>query len=684
MIELHIDYETYSKLDLKKVGNDVYSRHPSTKVLMASYAFGDAGEVKTWLPHEGPMPDELRRAFVDPNVRKIAFNAAFEIAITRNVLKVATQYTQWRCVMVMALALGLPGKMEILVRDALKLGQEFWKDAQGDRLMRMFSYPSSRATHVSHPAEFDNYVKYNRQDVVAETKAYKIMRRYLDDIDGLFHDWHLDQRINQTGLPVDYDFISKAKSMAEHAKAAALSLLRRKTSLSNPGSVKQLLPWLQARGYPFSSLAKNRAMIAMRDSQELSEEAREVLQIRFDSNKTSLAKFDAIERASHLGRLRNVFQFFGAAATGRWAGRILGQNIPRPAKAIEEFLAQVRNIILRHTWRDDADGFDASSEALDDMEFFFPGMTLDAIVSSIRSAIAAPYGKKLVVADLASIELVVIAWLTNCSFWLDVVRSGKDAYKAFAERWLGVAYDDVEKWQRNLSKPPALGCGYRMGAGRQVGVFPDLVKTGLWGYADNMGVEMTKDQCKEAVKIYRSLSPEIVDWWYKLEQAALDCVSEGTPQTVGRITFDMRAPFLRMRLPSGRYLHYCRPRIEQVEIEFEDEETGEVVISKKIGLTYERVSQTSGKWVRRSNHGGRFIEQAVQAIARDLLMEGLRNADDEGFEIVGHFHDEIVTLVDEDSPLDVEKLVSCMTRLPKWAEGMPCRAEGYDDPFYHK
>lgn len=672
MRELHLDYETASKVDLRKVGTDAYSRHPSTRVLTASWSFDDGKTIKTWRTHEGPMPDELRVALTDPEVRKVAFNAAFEIAITRNVLKVATNVRQWRCVMVMALSLGLPGKMELLVRDALQLSREFWKDPEGDKLMRLFSFPSSKATHETHPMEFDRYVGYNRQDVRAETKAYRIMLRYIEDIDGLFEWWVLDQRINHTGLPVDYDFIAAAKTLAASAKEKYVAILKNWTGLANPGSVKQLLPWLQARGYPFASLAKNRAMIAMRDYEELTQEAKDVLQMRFDSNKTSVAKFDAIERASWQGRLRGTFQFRGAAATGRWAGRILGQNMPRPWKEVEEFLAEARRMI--------------ANLDLPGIEFFF-GKPLEVIVSSIRSAINAPRGKKFVVADLASIELVVIAWLTNCSFWLKVVRAGKDAYKAFGEQWLGVPYEEITKEQRGWSKPPALGCGYRMGAGREVvNSKGDLEKTGLWGYGANMGIELTKKQCKEAVKVYRGLSPEIVDAWYELETCALECVNTREPQSAlgGRIMFDIRPPFLRMRLPSGRFVHYCRPRIEQVEIEFEDEETGEVVKSKKIGLTYERVSQTTGKWVRRSNHGGRYIEQAVQAIACDLLAEGLRNANAANFEVVGHYHDEILTLVDEDSELGVDELVECMTRLPKWAEGMPCRAEGYEDSFYHK
>ena len=670
MRELHLDFETASKADLKKVGADVYSRHPSTRVLMLAWGFSDADLVRVWEPHLGSMPEELRAALTDRNVLKIAHNAAFEIAIFRNTLKIPVDVHQWRCAMVMALSLGLPGKLELLVRDALQLGRQFWKDPEGDKLMRVFSFPASRATWESHPVEWAKYVGYCRQDVIAEKRAYKVLSRYVENVEQLFKGWVLDQRINATGLPVDYGFITAAKTLADEAKKKCVATLKEWTGLQNPNSTKQLAAWLHARGYPFASLAKNRAQIAMRaEDGKLTDEAKKVLQLRFDSNKTSLAKFDALERASFMGRLRGTFQYYGAAATGRWAGRILGQNMPRPWKGVEAFLAEVRHMITDYD--------------LEGLEFFF-GKPLDAIVSSIRSAIKAPEGKKFVVADLASIELVVIAWLTDASFWLDVVRSGKDAYKAFAEQWLGVPYAEVTKQQRNDSKPPALGCGYRMGPGREVGVFPDTEKTGLWGYGANMGIDLTKEQCKTAVKVYRSLSPEIVEWWHLLERAALECVAHGEPQQVGRIIFDLKAPFLRMRLPSGRCVHYCRPRIEQVEIEFEDEETGEIIKTKKVGLTYERASQKSGKWVRRPNHGGRFIEQAVQAIARDILEIGLVNADAHGFEVVGHYHDEILTLVDVDSPLGLEDLIKCMTRLPKWAAGMPCRAEGYEDDFYHK
>lgn len=670
MNHLHIDLETYSKVDLKECGLRRYSRDSTSKILMANYAFDD-GPVNLIEMHRRSLPKALIEAFRDPQVKKIAHNAQFEIEMIENVWGIPLDRSQWWCTMVMALSLGLPAQLGQLAKDALKLPPRYQKDKRGDALMKMFSFPNSKATPDTHPKEWEEYCQYGSQDVVTEQKVYKILRAYIPNPDALFREWVLDQKINAAGLPVDTLFIESAQAIAERAKKEFAEKMYEATWLLNPNSTQQLLPWLRDRGYPFSELRKNRVEIALREhGDQIDGEAKSVLKMRLQSNKTSTSKFAAIKRSSYKGRLCNTFQFMGAAATGRYAGRILGQNMPRPWKGCEAHLEAVRNMIAE----DDYDGL---------VDFF--GQPLECVVSSIRSSIAAPRGKKLVVADLSSIELVVIAWLTNCKFWLDVVHSGKDAYKAFAEQWLKVPYEEVEKWQRSLCKPPALGCGYRMGPGREVlnTKTKDYEKTGLWGYAANMAVEMSKEQCKEAVKIYRALSPEVVQSWYDLQSAAMECVMTKEPQRVGMLYFDYKRPFLRMRLPSGRYIHYCAPRIEMVEIEYENED-GEIVKEKKKGLTYERLSQTSKKWVRRANHGGRFIEQAVQGIARDILQVGLTAADKAGFEVVGHYHDEILTLVDRDGPLGLEELIDCMTTMPGWAKTMMVGAAGYESLFYKK
>lgn len=668
IMHLHLDFETYSSIDLKKRGLDVYARHESTKVLMLAY--GTKPErIRLWLPHETPMPEHLSRWLADPNVTLAAHNAQFERNIFEHTLGVRTDASRWQCTMVMALSLGLPSALGTLVSSALALPKKFHKDADGERLMRMFSFPSSKATHESHPDEFEAYTRYCVQDVVAEMKVYDVLSRYLEGQDELNRRWCLDQKINATGLPVDTRFVRDAKDLSKEAKSQYMQQLKQMTGLANPNSTSQMLGWLTERGYPFTSLQKDRVAVALSDfGHQIEDEAKEVIAVRAEMKKTSVSKYDALERCAVGGRLRNTFQFRGAAATGRYAGRILGQNLPRPWRVVEPYLREARNMIAE---RD-----------LDALDVFF-GRPLDVLASSIRSAIKAPKGKKLVVADLSSIELCVIAWWTECRFWLDVVESGKDAYKAFGSRWLKVPYDEVTKAQRSLSKPPALGCGYRMGAGREVGEAPDIVKTGLWGYAENMGVDMSKEQCKEAVKLYRDISPEIVNAWYALDEAAMSVVTDGAPRYVCGMKFERRSPFLRIRLPSGRYLHYCRPRIEQVTMEYEDQKTGKVVRKKKQGLTYQRLT-TNRKWGRFDQHGGRFAEQITQAIALDVLDLGLEAADKHGFEVVGHYHDEVVTMVDENSDLGLPELIECLTAGAPWTAGLTLRAAGYENDFYRK
>jgi DNA polymerase len=668
---LRMDFETASRADLKKVGLDVYARHPSTRVLMMGYQI-DLGDglgpspVRLWEPHKGPMPRKLSEMIVDPQVKKSAFNAAFERAIFGHVLMIDTDPSEWICSMVMALSLGLPGKLETLVRDALQLDRKYWKDSEGDKLMRLFSYPHSTATWESHPVEWEKYCNYCRQDVVAEAKVYSVLRRYVPNMDKLFRGWAVDQQINQRGLPIDIEFIKSAQALAIEAKARYKTQMSEFTGLANPNSTQQVLPWLAQRGYPFASLAKNRVKIAVHDFKDkITPEAHKFIDMRLESNKTSLAKYDAIERASSRGRLRGVFQYYGAAATGRYAGRIIGQNIPRPHKIVEDYLPQARKLIAE---RD-----------LESIDMLF-GKPLEVLASSIRSAIATQPGKKLVVADFASVELCVGAWLTNARFWLNVIERGLDAYKAFGEKWLGVPYDQLTKQQRNDSKPPCLGCQFMLSGGREVGEYPDTTKTGLWGYAANMGIDLSKVQSKEAVKIYRELTPETVAAWYEMGDAAMRCVDTREPQRAGMFVFDYKSPFLRMRLPSGRYLHYCRPRIEEVEIEYEDED-GQVQVSRKMGITYERLSQASHKWVRRGQHGGRFFQNGVQAVALDLLQNGIEKAHAAGFNIVGTMHDEIIA---EESSRGLEEFIEVITDLPKWAEGMPLRAEGYEATFYRK
>ena len=697
------DFETASKADLRKVGVDNYSRDPSTRVLMLALAIND-GPAGLWEPHKRPgIPASLQKLIDDPDVIFVAHNAAFERAIFKNVLGVDIPPCRWICTMAMAYSLALPGSLDQLTRDALKLKGEHQKIAEGKKYIQTFCKPRPK-NHVtaknprefndwdSHPEEWDSFCHYCLQDVIAERKVFLLLRKFFPNLDETFDLWAYDQQINDQGYPLDLDLIGGAIALAKEAKKRFTAEMIALTGLANPNSTTQALAWLQDRGYPFASIKKDRVKVALADfKDQMSPEALKFIRLRSASTKTSLKKFDAMLRAvADDGVLRNTLQFCGAGRTGRWAGRVAQlQNLPRPVKRVEKHLDYVRQLI-----RD---------EDFDTLELLF-GNVLDVLVSSIRSAIIAPPGKVLNVCDLSAIELCVLAWISGCEFWLDVLRKKQDPYKAFGVHYLGKPYEEITKDERNECKPAALGAGYRLGGGELRGQYPDQMKTGLWGYAASMGVELSQAQSKRAVEVYRDLSPEIKQMWYDLENAARDCIKDQQPRKVGLLVFDIRAPFMRIRLPSGRHLFYCRPavkRLKQIVYERDDSGNliydefgdtipkknarGEIEYREKWEISYEGVHQTTKAWVRMDTHGGKLVENIVQAIARDILVSGMLEARKAGFNIIGHVHDELISLDDEfDEEHSVAKLRECMSKVPAWAKGLPLDAAGFSSDFYRK
>lgn len=697
------DFETKSKADLKKVGTDNYARHPSTRVLMLALCVND-GAVGLWEPHKRPaVPKTLLDLVNDPDVIFVAHNAAFERAIFKHVLGIDIPPERWICTMAMAYSLALPGSLDQLARDALKLKAEFHKVAEGKRYIQLFCKPRPR-THVTaknphefndwstHPQEWRDFGGYCCQDVEVERKVFLLLRKFFPNLQEVFDLWAFDQRINDAGFYLDLELIEGANAIAKEAGERFKAQLIELTGLSNPNSTTQALKWLQDRGYPFASIKKDRVKVALSDfGDKMTDEAKKFISLRSASTKTSLKKFAAMLRAvADDGYLRNTLQFCGAGRTGRWAGRVAQlQNLPRPVKRVEKHLDYVRDLIRK------AD--------IDTLELLF-GNPLDVLVSSIRSAIIAPPGKVLNVCDLSAIELCVLAWISGSEFWLNVLKEKLDPYKAFGVHYLNKPYEEITKDERNECKPPALGCGYRLGGGDLVGAYPDQKKTGLWGYAESMGVQMTREASHRAVEIYRDLSPEVKQMWYDLENAARDCIRDGQPRKVGMFTFDIKAPFMRIRLPSGRYLFYCRPAVKLMRspIQARDEddnllydkngepvwardEDGKIKYREKWQTSYEGVHQTTKAWVRIDTHGGKIIENIVQAVARDILVEGMLNARAAGFHIIGHVHDELISCDDIDDPEHTfEKLEECMRQAPAWAKGLPLDAHGFQSDFYRK
>lgn len=220
-------------------------------------------------------------------------------------------------------------------------------------------------------------------------------------------------------------------------------------------------------------------------------------------------------------------------------------------------------------------------------------------------------------------------------------------------------------------------CGYMLGPGetRENPKTGEIEATGLLGYAWNMGIKMTPDQSAHAVEVWRETYSKVVEFWWEIDRAAKRCVESKEPTEAGFLRFDISGPFMRMHLPSGRCLYYCKPAIIERETPW-----GEM----RPQLTYMGIDDV-GRWARIGTHPGKLVENAVQAIARDLLAHGMLLADREGLDIRMHVHDQIVALSPEDrAEEDLKTLEQCMAAQPAWAKGLPLKADGFISKIFTK
>jgi len=632
MDRLHLDYETRCDIDIKTVGAHRYLNHPSFQVLLTAWAWGD-GEV-----------EQVEGFWCPPSSAAVhAFNAPFEMGVIRRVAgSAAVERHEWRCTMAHAYARGFSKRLSDVGKQ-IGLPWDKVKMDRGSQLIAKFCKPRKPSASnpdrywvpETAPGAWDEFRLYNRQDVVAERGTWRFLKAQGPWTQAEQDLWMLDRKINRRGVPVDLARVSAAIDMAERFSQEAGQEMRELTGIW-PNEVAQLREWAQAQGYPFTTLAKETVEEWLQDHPEgLLARA---LRLRLDFAQSATKKFNAIQDRNHQGRMYDTMQFCGASRTGRWAGRGLQlQNLKRPTikdpSAAADFLVE------------DPEGF----------KLFYD---LETIGSLIRSAIRAGLGKLLAVSDLSSIEMVVLAWMTRDPGLMRIFREGLDPYKVFAEMWLLVLYDEVEKAIRNRCKPPMLGCGYGLGG-------PGLVR-----YSESLRVEMDEDTALSAVQAYRARFPGVCRFWRNIESAFRWAVR--SPGTVfgQNIGFPMRynGRMLVLRLPSGRCLYYDRPEVD---------EDGE--------LSYMGQNQFTGQWGRIRTWGGKLTENVDQAIARDLLAHALQRYDEAGGCVIGHVHDEMIAEEDEDQAEKwLETMNQCFTTPPDWFRGLPLKAEGYVARDYRK
>lgn len=665
--ECHIDLETRSRCSLKTAGTARYAEDSSTEVLCFAYAIGD-GDVKLWSKGE-PFPREVRE-HAEAGGAFVAHNAAFDSTILAEMHRrdPATwpdiKPEQWRCTMIRARALALPGSLE---QGGAILGLATQKDKAGHRLMMKLCKPNKKGVFPGTPEEFAALGAYCRTDVATERGFHHALPPLPEREQELYA---LDMVINRRGVPIDVDGVQRVAALTETV-GRRLSLKVSEITGGRVGSVSEvaaMLDFLEGEGVALEKLSKDHVARALKGAID-SDVARQVLQIRKLAAKASTAKLKKMLACVMAdGRIRGVHAFLGAD-TWRWAGRMIQtQNLPRPEEGFDW-----RHVI---EWTKEPNG----AELLED----WYGSALDPISWSLRSLIKAPKGRKFIACDYSNIEGRVLAWCAGEEWKLQAFREydagkGPDLYKLAYSKSFGVPVDQIAYDQRQIGKVQELALGYQGGLGAFTSMAANYGITVIGDDGprpDDAGQVLTESQVDSIKQGWRDAHPKVVDFWYALERAAINATERhGKIFEVGPVAFRRSGDFLFCRLPSGRKLAYPFPHIEKFVNRWGREQS-------KI-QTYGIDSKRNRKWGIRYPYGGLFCENIVQAIARDILAEAMPRLEREQYEIVMHVHDEAVCEVPAGFG-SWKEMAEIMCELPAWAHGMPITAGGWQGERYRK
>lgn len=640
MKTLSIDIETFSSVNLQKCGVYKYAEGEDFEILLFGYAV-DGGPVRVVdLACGEKIPAEIINALSDETVIKTAFNAAFERVCLSKYLDEWLEPESWHCTMIWSATLGLPLSLEGV---GAVLGLEKQKLTEGKALIKYFCVPCAptktnggRTRNLpEHDMEkWQQFKAYNLRDVETEMGIQEKLSRFPVP-QKIWEEYHLNEEVNDRGIGVDMVLVKQALEIDKKSREHLTALMQDMTNLDNPNSVQQMKSWLAENGLEMDSLGKKEVAAIKTAPQGLTD----VLSLRQQLAKNSVKKYTAMENAvCKDNRARGMFQFYGANRTGRFAGRLIQlQNLPQNHMPD---LAEARGLVR-----------DGNYEALELLYEDIP----DTLSQLIRTAFVPQDGRKLIVADFSAIEARVLAWLAGERWRLKVFEEGKDIYCSSASQMFGVP---VEKHgvnghlrQKGKIAELALGYGGSVGALKAMGAL-------------EMG--LTEEELQPLVSAWRNANPMITMLWWDIDHAVKTCVKQRNSTETHGLKFDYKSGFLFLTLPSGRRLAYVKPRIG------ENQFGGEAV-------TYEGVGATK-KWERLESYGPKFTENAVQAIARDILMYAMQTLSH--CSIVAHVHDEII--IECDRRVSLEAVCEQMGRTPPWAEGLLLRADGYECDFYKK
>ena len=645
MKTLSIDIETYSSENLAKSGVYRYAESSDFEVLLFGYSADGAPVKVVDLTAGETIPDDVRSALTDPTVTKWAFNAQFErVCLSRYLGYPTGKYlnpSSWHCTMVWVATLGLPLSLEGV---GAVLGLEKQKLKEGKDLIRYFCTPSKardgsliRHYPTDAPEKWSLFKAYNLRDVETEMSIQQKLSKF-PVTESEWRNYTLDQQINDRGIMLDRTLVTQAIRCDEQFKRTHMEQARTVTGLDNPNSPVQLKAWLAEKGVEADSLSKT----AVADMLEKADgEVELALSLRQELAKSSVKKYTAMQTVvGSDSRARGLIQFYGANRTGRYAGRLIQvQNLPQ--NHLPD-LKEARTLIR-------SGNFDA-------VEMLYDSVPL-VLSELIRTTFVPKPGCRFYVADFSAIEARVIAWIAGEHWRQEVFANGGDIYCASASQMFHVPVEKhgVNGHLRQKGKIAELALGY----GGSVGA---LKAMGALNYG------LQEDELKPLVDAWRLSNPHITKLWWDVDKAASTCVRERTATEIHGIHFYYQSGMMFVVLPSGRRLVYVKPKMGLNRFGNES-------------VTYEGVGEQK-KWLRLESYGPKFVENIVQATARDILAEAMLRLNAAGYRIVMHIHDEAVIEAPPETELD--NICTVMGETPQWAKGLLLRADGYICDFYQK
>ena len=747
MKDFFFDLETWSPTPIKD-GTHKYAEQ--AEVMLWSYALED-GEIRVWDRVNGSVhwQDELSGVWTGESVRGMPTDLGQNLAEPTNLVwghnagmfdfvvlahdmpnaLASIAPARRRDSMIQAFAHSLPGALDKL-GEVLNIAVDKRKTKRGKALVQLFCKPTSsggRNTKQTHPREWQEFIEYAGQDIVVMREAHRLMPmwNYRDKQVDL---WHADLRMNYRGFAVDVDLAHAAVAAAESTQAK----LAKRTQDATDDQVQSanqrdalLAHILATYGVTLPDMRADTLERRLLDP-DLPDGVRDLILIRLQASMNSVSKFKTLLKGvSSDGRLRGCQQFRGAGRTGRWGHRMFQPgNLPRT------WIKQVL-IELAIQWLKE-DQIDAIHLAIGDL--------MPVMSNTIRGAIVAPPGKKLVIADLSNIEGRGAAWLAGEEWKLQAFRDfdaglGPDLYILAYAKSFNVAPESVpEKGpERQIGKVEELMFQYGGGVGAWITgaatygidldkmtaqvlpVLPEWAVLEAREYLNYLGrapeaayqkalakiidgsdggdIEAFNDACSAAAGVrikalskarhhlaedtfvacdaikrtWRKAHPMISSYWKELETTVRKAIeTPGVTYPCRKVKVRRDGAWLRIALPSGRCLCYPNPG-----------EDGK-------GLFYTGFNQYTRQWGKVYTYGGKLFENLVQGAACDQFAEALVLVENAGFDPVLGVHDEWVTEVDVDSPLDAEHLSELMCSDLGWNAGLPLAAKGFETRRYKK